>query len=37
MLESVDWGVEERQRASSDIRQKIGNSDAKASLLWKKK
>ena len=36
MLESVDWRAEERQRAGSDIRQKIRNSDAKAPLLWKK-
>ena len=36
MLESVDWRAEERQRAGSDIRQRIRNSDAKAPLLWKK-
>ena len=36
MLESVDWRAEERQKAGSDVRQKIRNPDAKAPLLWKK-
>jgi hypothetical protein len=36
MLELVDWRAEERQRAGSDVRRKIRNSEAKAPLLWKK-